>query len=400
MKNRYFLPFVFFIVFIVLTGCKSNADLENPYNPETDYQYLYHRQGELKTMADSGSGYYFLNGTRIYYADKDDMKPVLLDSRPDADNIQQDENKWDNSSFSNGEFLTFYNEKLYMLERGEMIFSEESQTTKEPIYLIEVSKDGTDRKTILTLDSYPYSIAIHRGVVYYTVRDFSKYSALGYHIMKYDFKKRFFNNPEIMYTGDISDGQIIDLMPYGNNVYFLEMGHLEDGSYVMRLMRYDIEEETTTQIVSDDNFLPNIQGFLNDKLILNIYDGDRNLEEEWFAYTSDLDGNNLEELPIDINFLSHFYLDSNYLYVRPVWAYLNLEKYKHIPDEMVIYDWDYQIVDTVDMSYYRGMHKLISGDDEYMFIFYTKDYSTYYIDYLDKKEIGSGNLEFKNLIES
>ena len=34
-----------------------------------------------------------------------------------------------------------------------------------------------------------------------------------------------------------------------------------------------------------------------------------------------------------------------------------------------------------------------------MFIFYTSDLTTFAVDYLDKKEIGSGNLEFKNLIE-
>ncbi|MDQ2085350.1 hypothetical protein RBH29_02715 [Herbivorax sp. ANBcel31] len=260
-----------------------------------------------------------------------------------------------------------------------------------------MSKDGTERKTILTLDFHPLSIAIHRGVVYYTVRDFSKDSDLEYHIMKYDLEKRFFNEPEIIYTGSSPDGSIFDLMPYGNNVYFLERE-----SNIRRLMRYDIEKETTTQIISDDddNIRPTIQGFLNDKLILNMFDGDDNYEKEWFAYMSDLDGSNIEKLPVDINFLSHIYSDNNYLYIRPLYAALNLEEYQHIPDEMVIYDLDYQIVDTVDMSYYRGMHKLISGDDEYMFIFYTKDYVTYYVDYLDKKEIGSGNLEFKNLIES
>ncbi|MDQ2085351.1 hypothetical protein RBH29_02720 [Herbivorax sp. ANBcel31] len=122
MKKRYILTFVFLTVFIVLTGCKADADLKNSYNSETDYQYLYHRQGELITMADAGSGYYFLNGTRIYYADKDNMEPVLLDSRPDADYSQQSQNNRDDSSFTNGEFLTFYDEKLYILERGERIF--------------------------------------------------------------------------------------------------------------------------------------------------------------------------------------------------------------------------------------------------------------------------------------
>ena len=75
MKNKNFYLFIVIILYIGLMGCKADTNFENSYNPETDYQYLYHRQGLLISMADSGDGYYFLNGQHIYYADKDDMKP-------------------------------------------------------------------------------------------------------------------------------------------------------------------------------------------------------------------------------------------------------------------------------------------------------------------------------------
>lgn len=396
MKRKLLYILVICVVFIGLTGCSDYEDLGNTYNSKTDYQYSYHRQGEHITMADSGNGYYFLDSKKnIYYTDKSKMKPVLLDNRPDADyNSQQENNSKTDNAYTTGGFLTFYNEKLYTLETGEIALVE-GNSIKETARLIEMSKDGTDRKTILTLDFPPTSIAIHRGIVYYAVRDYSKDADLEYYLMKYDLKKKFFNKPEVIYTGSLSQGGIQDIIPYGNNVYFLETG-----KNLLRQMRYDIKNKTVTRIITDDDKLfPTITGFFNSKLVINIYDGDDNFEKKWISYLSDLDGSNKKELPIDINFISNIYSFGDYIFVRPVSSHLHAyEKYKHIPDEMVVYDSDYQIVDKVDTSYYVGQHYLVSGDDEYMFVFYAKD-GKHYIDYLDKKEIGSGKLKFKNLFK-
>jgi glutaredoxin-related protein len=143
---------------------------------------------------------------------------------------------------------------------------------------------------------------------------------------------------------------------------------------------------------------PSIVGILNNKLLVSMYDGDDNYEKEWFKYVSDLEGTDVEKLPIDINFISNIYSDENYLFLRPVNTMANLDEYSHIKNEMAIYDLEYNLVDKVDMSKYIGISQLVSGDDDYMFIFYTSDLTTFAVDYLDKKEIGSGNLEFKNLI--
>jgi len=62
----------------------------------------------------NGDGYYFLTGNRIYYADKDDMEPVVLDIRPDAD-YDDAESAYFTTAFNRG-FLSFSNGKLYVLE--------------------------------------------------------------------------------------------------------------------------------------------------------------------------------------------------------------------------------------------------------------------------------------------
>jgi hypothetical protein len=395
LKRKLICILIIFAVFIGLVGCSDHEELGNTYNWETDYQYPYHRQGLSTAVANSGSGYYFLYGKNMYYTDKTNMKPVLLDNRPDADyNGQQKTDSKTNTAYSNGGFLTFYNGKLYTLEIDETVFGE-NNSIKETTRLIEMSKDGTDRKTILTLDFPPAAIAIHRGIVYYTVRDYSKETDLEYYLMKYNLKKKFNNKPEVVYTGSLPQGWIQDVIPYGDNVYFLDVG-----KNLTRQMRYDIKNKTVTRIINDDdNLAPHITGFFNNKLLFNIYDGDDNYEKKWKVYSSDLDGSKIKELPIDINFISNIYSFGDYIFVRPVWSHLHAyEKYSHIPDEMVVYDSNYKKVDKVDMSNYTESPVLVSGDDKYMFISYGKN-GKHYIDYLDKKEIGSGKLKFKNLFK-
>jgi hypothetical protein len=381
-----------------LTSCKDNADYSNKYNWETDYQYLYRRQGLPEAVTYNGDGYYFLTGDRIYYADKDNMEPVVLNNRPDAD-YDDAESAYFTKAFNRG-FITFNNGKLYVLEMYEKLGDD--NRVKEPARLIEMEKDGTGRKTVLTFDFFPESIAIHRGCVYYTVRDFSKKSDLEYYLMKYDMDKSFSSEPEVIYEGNLLGGKIADVFPYGNNVYFHETGDFRQiGKDIYRAMRYDIKEETVARIIVDDDdsyMYPSIVGILNNKLLVSMYDGDDNYEKEWFKYVSDLEGTDVEKLPIDINFISNIYSDENYLFLRPVNTMANLDEYSHIKNEMAIYDLEYNLVDKVDMSKYIGISQLVSGDDDYMFIFYTSDLTTFAVDYLDKKEIGSGNLEFKNLI--
>ena len=396
MKKRIVCFFILHIIILVcLTSCKDNADYSNKYNWETDYQYLYRRQGLPEAVTYNGDGYYFLTGDRIYYADKDNMEPVILDNRPDAD-YDDAESAYFTKTFNRG-FITFNNGKLYILEMYEKLGDD--NRVKEPARLIEMEKDGTGRKTVLTFDFFPEFIAIHRGFVYYTVRDFSKKSDLEYYLMKYNLDKRFSGEPEVVYKGELPTGAITEVFPYGNNVYFHDFD-VEEG--IMRTMRYDIKEETVKRIIvhnDDMETIPSFAGILNNKLLLDMWEGkDPNFERESFAYVSDLEGTDIEKLPIAINFISNIYSDDKYLYLRPVEAYRRRDEYSHIKNEMAIYDLEYNLVDKVDMSKYIGISQLVSGDDDYMFIFYTSDLTTFAVDYLDKKEIGSGNLEFKNLI--
>jgi len=98
---------------------------------------------------------------------------------------------------------------------------------------------------------------------------------------------------------------------------------VEEG--IMRTMRYDIKEETVKRIIvhnDDMETIPSFAGILNNKLLLDMWEGkDPNFERESFAYVSNLEGTDIEKLPIVINFISNIYTDDKYIYLRPVEAY-------------------------------------------------------------------------------
>lgn len=94
-KFTKFLMCICFVT-IMLSGCRSNdnGDIssvisqntdQSLYHFDTDYQYFFHWQGTGQVIAASEDGYYMLNGSYLYYMDKQHMEPILLDNNPNND---------------------------------------------------------------------------------------------------------------------------------------------------------------------------------------------------------------------------------------------------------------------------------------------------------------------------
>lgn len=157
-KNIIYLIMIIFLQ-MILSACSPSMDYGNTYHPSTDYQHYFHQQGVGAHIAVSENGYYVLNGNYIYYMDKDDMQPVLLDNRPDSDCLQEiDEDQNRNchayveyDELRNG-FIAYFDEKLYTLVSKAQWYSGDQIHEAE---LIEMAKDGTSRKTVLSFNSTP-----------------------------------------------------------------------------------------------------------------------------------------------------------------------------------------------------------------------------------------------------
>jgi hypothetical protein len=399
--------FLFFLVMIMLTitatACTPANDYSLDYHYETDFQYPYVMQGEPLSMATNGDGYYFMRGVLgggvLYYVNKEEMKPVLLDPRPDSTCLQDghENRKKDCSAYFelgiHTGFLTYYDGKLYTLELKKVT------TPDKPIAdvarLIEIASDGTSRKTRFTFPLPPMALAMHRGVLYYLVQNYDINSDNSYELMRYPLHG-LSPKPKSIYKGQLERGTIQDLYPYGKYVYFLEHG----GTW--RFMMYDIEQQTVRRIVSDDDSMAIIlRGIIGNRLYYQYFAGDLEDRQAWKLFSSDLEGNDIQELPIQPEFLSEIYITDKHLFVVPVTAYLEEEPYKskygHVKREITVYDWNFRVVDRIAMTGWRRTTQLIPGDDHYLFAKQYDDEGQAQFLYLDKSRLGSGNATFQPL---
>ncbi len=387
------------LICLCLAGCSgTKMDYSNQFDPATDFQYYFQGQGEPQHITASETGYYFLNGNYIYYTDKDTINPVLLDNNPASDCLQvkvgqkpSNCNAYVDIELSYPGFLSYYGNKLYTIQNQAGY-----EKTLSGAELLEISKDGSKRKSLLKFNFAPLAIAIHRGTLYYTVRDYDKQSEVDYKIMKFELNGNF-NKPKEIYQGKLPEGNIMDLIPYGKNLYFLEF---YKNHY--RTMRYDLQtEELSRMFTKDENLNPSIDGISNDKLMFRFFNGDIEDPNYWIPYISDLEGEDPVPLKIEQTFFPYTHWDGRYIFTRPVWGYTQQlgEKYKDIPNEMKVYDDKLNVVDRFDLSFLPVDEHLLPGDDEYLFFQYNKgDLQT--IRYLNKKELGTGKATIKTLIET
>lgn len=389
---------LFLIITFLITSCSLNQEnYSNTYHPLTDYQYMYFMQNKTIPIAATQNGYYILNGKFIYYMDKENMNPVLLDSRPNSTCHSTDKEELEQcSAFVNNdnlrEFLAYYNEKLYTIENH--IYMDKQLGSNIKPTLIEISPDGSERKVIFTFDFAPQSIAIHRGNLYYSKQDFDIESNSSYQIMSLNLHKTS-SKPTSIYNGNLEMGNIIDIIPYGKQIYFNE-----GGKNMYRTMRYDIEDKTLKQLFTEkDNESAAYSTIFQDKLLFSVFTGDPESKVSSITYSSNLDGSNIEAVPVANTFITNNYADANYLYSRPVWFYTYSDQYPDLEHNMTVYSKQFDKVDTINLSDLPLNHFICGGDDDYMFVQYPKDGNMYTL-YLDKRAIGTGEAKFEVLLES
>jgi len=388
------------LIILTLAACSNSTDFSNVYKYETDFQYPYLAHGQTMGLASNGDGYYFLSGKYLYYADQPEMKPVLLDNRPDSTCLQasaENDRERCNAYFETGStrgFLAYYDDNIYTIESETILRPDKIE---EIVRLIELAPDGSKRKERFTFEFPPMAIAMHRGVLYYLSKDYSMDSELSYELMRYPLNG-LFAKPASVYSGNLPNGHIQDIVPYGKYVYFTEFGTGAAG----RLMMYDIENQTVSRLLSDDDAVStNLLGIANQRLIFSYFAGEVDDPLAWKIYSSDLEGQDIRELPVQSEFLSYVHATDEHLFVTPVTIYLDLEpyqdKYSQVKKEMTIYDWNYQVVDRIDISGLTGMPSMIAGDERTFFVKQISRDGNEQILYIDKNSFGSGELQLQPL---
>jgi len=418
-----------FCCVMMLLGCHSNdngdlsSDLsqntaQSPYHFDTDYQYYFHWQGSGQLIAASEDGYYMLNGSYLYYMDKKSMEPILLENNPNNDctpnsatHVPRNCNAFvrtDGDSVATAT-ISYYKNNLYLVERIER--SDKDAFNDKQFALIRMDKDGTNRKVLRKFDAEPLPVVIHRDQIYYvnnlmTVDQVVTPSVLSVPLANPD------KEAVIVYT--LNPGHTInDLTAYGNTLYFMD-----SGSNIFRTIGYDIIKHETNILFTDDegnlsvSGIPEIKlshsskggvaiyGIYGSRIFSNIYPGDPKDPASWRIYNSDLDGQDVSIVPVNLPLISWAYADQRYFYLNPVSWLIKSPDYADIAQEMVVYDWDYKEVNRVDISMLTNYSPGLIGDERYMF-FQATDSDTQRIYVLDKSQLNvRGGAKLKLLMET
>lgn len=397
---------LFIIILISLTACgsKTNKNFGNTYIKETDYPNVYESKTNGTYIAESPTGYYYLDGHFIFYADKQTMTSTPLCNKPECKHL--DETDGTKVYYCNaylGEscilpYIQYYDDKIYTVEGFD---NTEKVNCKN---LIEISPDGSKRKRLTKLiDSSVYGI--HRGYLYECVNG-----------IKARVQRVPMDNlraePEIIFNSKLDDSNFY-FTAKGKYIYWDNSGTLENEKAMYKqVFYYDTEKKSCTQIIAkqDENGLflnlykSNNSALLYSKSnpITNISDANNRK-----IYVSDLDGAN-EKLFKDYanetdnsinNYCVNLNSDGTY-YFEELTNYM-LDENAQKAGKFIVYDKNFNKLYEDDKDWLPINHWFTYGGDDHIFINY-EDAKTdkNIISYVLKSNFSSGKFEIKTLSEN
>lgn len=156
-----------------LSACSPSKydSLPDSYNVETDYPYmLCSNSNHSLFITKAEKGYYFLAGDFLYYMDSGTMTPVIVCNKPECKHEKETdpEKVWQCNAFigceSGNPFIQYYEGNIYCTSSINNIGTNNMEVSGE--WLVQINKDGTERKTICAIEDKDAFLALHRGYIY------------------------------------------------------------------------------------------------------------------------------------------------------------------------------------------------------------------------------------------
>ena len=405
---RKFLSFIIIIISITsIISCAGNYESNNNYIKGKDAQYMYMGMNSQQYITASNEGYYFINGLYLYYCDFNGMEPIVLCNKPNCLHDKEiDSSKKYNC---NGFLITGVTPKLLTIYDGYIYCDIEADFLRDSFTpeLIRISLDGSERKAICKLESDIYSMALHRGKLYYSVskrsleRDDAEKGIYQYTVKEYDILNSGSEIKEL-FTGKLVDGSISNIIPIGENLIFSESGFdQESGKIIVYDSLYNIKNNKRYKIAEDISAdTIGSFGISNKNLVIL----PRKLDGNNYITDNKLYEYNLETKESKVLFNKEFegtfyYSDDNYIYVDNT-KYFSFEEKndENYSRRLVIYNKKGEKIETIDVSDIEDYFLFNSGDENYMFVKGENEEGAY-IKYIDKSKIGTGKAKLETLFE-
>lgn len=368
----------------------QTKNLGDVYVPEEDCQYMFHMQGSNIHMAEVEDGYYFMNGSFLFYADKSTMDPIPVCNRPNCLHDKETDpskiylcNAFLSIPTPTRSFLTIYHNSLYALSSLN-VATGDSQPE-----LIKISSDGSKRQTEFILPPETYAIAMHRGFLYYVEMDETN----GKTTLRRHKLGKAKDQSELIYASDILGGNILDIIAFGNNLYFRESGNLDD-TYIARIIRFDLLLGKSSQIFrADATSLCGMPRIVNNKLYCEIWNGPEAKISP--MYESDFMGDNMKKV-FTKEMSDTACADNQYFYYGKGAPSQEGDSFTHT---ITVCDVNGNEIDAVSTNQIQAKYfDFIPGNDQHLFIWFLNENEMCYY-WMDKSKIGSGQLELHELLK-
>ena len=413
MKHKTLCLLCILSICVLFNGCgKNKIQYKDTYVPGQDFQYMYSGQTYEfgLSMAETDDAYYKLLDDYIYYVDKKSMKAVPLCGKSDCMHEKENSSHRTNcNAYIRAEdgYMNLYKDNLYV---RTMEYDKEEQIYYSVFYAI--SLDGSRRNKVCEIKKDTIGFwMIHRGRLYYTVKDKNEQISL----KAIDLKKKA--SPKTVYCAkDIFNSDPAELLAYGNNIYlyiggyskkldFLSDDNDDDVSakerkqqkqemwknYENKWICYNITNQKVTELFSKQKgkdgvtrFIVQRIAFWQDKLYFMYSDLEKKKDD--VICESNLDGSNEKKWKdIDVDKDAIFTTDTDYLYIYDTWSEA-VEKGKKTPT-MWVYDKNKNLVDTCKLPV-GFCASLPPGSKQYFWYTGSGDTKDALV-YMDKSKIGS-----------
>jgi len=385
MIKKISILLIIALIAVCLASCNKPLPLEsNPINTGNESSFI----GYLNTDNLKPESYYtsFKQGITIgkyletpygayycsfdgylYYSEKGNTKYIRLCNKPDCNHNSMDCNAYISRSAIG---IGYYDNKIYYAVWNN-------------IYCMDM--DGSNHKRVKTLyEVYDSNFGFfHNGYFYYVITKGGCLGAIGNDDNNlYRAKVDDDSKPEIVLTND-AILKISLFMIDDDNIYII--ANIPDNSKFVSLYSYSTISKSWSEL-SDAFGGPSAYYIIDDT-------GYCYINNKGF-YEIDIDTKEMKQMKA-LEFENEgicsalYYLDYIYLI-----HYTN-EPFNFLNQILYIYDWDYNLIDSVEFDKVYGTGGFVGDVDGY--IIFTSNFDVKPEYYIDKSEIGTGNLMFHKI---
>ncbi len=399
MKKVVRICFLLVVIWSCIScGEQTYEDTGEEFQIETDYQEMYRAGPLMFAITESPSGYYYMDGHFLFYADKEQMEMLPLCNRVDCLHEKETDptkvfecNAYFGFSSSLSPMLQYYDGNIYTIEGLNRVTGEFSDT------LVRVSLDGSTRTALKEL-SGSHKYIIHRGYLY------DAKTGIDSQVQRWSMRD-LNGEPETIYISDLESSNY-SLTAMGTHIYLQESTYIEEEE---RLYIQIIEFQTQTKNVSilfegkDQAIRPTLESIREDYLYYKLVNTKLDFDDpsNKIIYRSLLDGSQ-EALFRDMNVMDEgmeeemehfisFYSDGRFYYEEHRYYEYSSTR-ERVKGSFQVFDSSNACVVEHDIAWLPNKYELLIGGENHLFIFqYEEDNQLLYS--VDKSQMEEGIFE-------